>query len=546
MATLNSVIGPGFEGLTSSSQSWATAMATASYRTLRIEIDAVEHAARIRKTDAAPGTCHGSMTNCHSLSTEAHVVPHYAAALRHLLAVSYHTHDAELHPNVQQRFTDHKGSRSGARRRPLIGQHLELTNADDVSRANLPQLKENRFWSTGGAVELRLHRIHAYPAKFPAFIPTKALEFAETEGLRVRRVADIFCGCGTVAFEARRVDINFWGCDINPVATLIARTKSGSFDAKLLMQYYAGIAARKERASAKINLAAAATERLDYWYSADQFRRLARLLNAINQTVPARSRYRSFFHCAFSNILKATSRWLTKSIKPQVDPRKKPADPWDTFAKQFEMMKSAFEQSAVESSNGAQILTANFLTLDNAPRDIDLLITSPPYVTSYEYADLHQLSSLWLGYASDYRDLRNGSIGSTQHEIEFNREIKRLNTIGNQVVFGLFDRDRSIARSTAKYFLDMQAVSRRCHDLLRRKSLALFVIGNTEYKGVRIDNAAHLAESLLRGGFSSVRVAKRKMSGKILTPYRDSIGQFSRRNDGRHVYGEEFILIAAK
>jgi hypothetical protein len=72
------------------------------------------------------------------------------------------------------------------------------------------------------------------------------------------------------------------------------------------------------------------------------------------------------------------------------------------------------------------------------------------------------------------------------------------------------------------------------------------VIGNTEYKGVRIDNAAHLAESLLRGGFSSVRVAKRKMSRKILTPYRDSVGQFSRRSEGRHVYGEEFVLIAAK
>jgi hypothetical protein len=289
-----------------------------------------------------------------------------------------------------------------------------------------------------------------------------------------------------------------------------------------------------------------ARDRLDYWYSAEQFQSLAKLLNAINKVVPPRSRYRPFFHCAFSNILKPTSRWLTKSIKPQVDPCKKPADAWDAFARQFQMMKSAFEQSATRQLSVAKILTANFLVLDSAPRDIDMLITSPPYVTSYEYADLHQLSSLWLGYASDYRDLRNGSIGSTQHELDFNREIKRLNTVGFRVVFGLFDRDRSIARSTAKYFLDMQAVSSRCYELLRRKGLALFVIGDTEYKGVRIDNAAHLAESLLRGGFSSVRVAKRKMSGKILTPYRDPIGQFSSSSDGRHVYGEEFILIAAK
>lgn len=428
----------------------------------------------------------------------------------------------------------------------MTAKYLQLTNADEVSHASFQQLQENRFWSTGSGGELKLHRIHAYPAKFPAFIPTKALQFAQEQGLKVRRVADIFCGCGTVAFEARRGNIDFWGCDINPVATLIARTKSGSFDTNLLTQYFTAIAATVKGASTKTSLTETARERLDYWYSAEQFQSLARLLNAINKIVPPRSRYRAFFHCAFSSILKATSRWLTKSIKPQVDPLKKPVDAWGAFAKQFEMMKSAFQQSTWKQSSAAKILTANFLKLESAPRDVDLLITSPPYVTSYEYADLHQLSSLWLGYASDYRDLRKGSIGSTQHELDFNREINRLNTVGFRVVFGLFDRDRSIARSTANYFLDMQAVSRRCYDLLRRKGLALFVIGDTEYKGVRIDNAAHLAESLLRGGFPSVRVAKRKMSGKILTPYRDPIGQFSRSGDGRHVYGEEFIIIASK
>jgi hypothetical protein len=281
----------------------------------------------------------------------------------------------------------------------LTGHYLELNNADAVSRASLQGLKENRYWRSGRSAELRLHRIHAYPAKFPAFIPTKALQFAHTEGLRVRRAADIFCGCGTVAYEARREGIDFWGCDINPVATLIARTKSRTFDEARLAEYFQGIQAKVTRASAKVDLSASAVERLNYWYSDDQFRKLAQLLNAINHAVPARSRYRQFFHCAFSNILKATSRWLTKSIKPQVDPHKKPVDPWATFVTQFDMMKAAFRQSS-DGSSDVQILTENFLKLSNAPGDIDMLITSPPYVTSYEYADLHQLSSLWLGYPS--------------------------------------------------------------------------------------------------------------------------------------------------
>jgi len=110
----------------------------------------------------------------------------------------------------------------------------------------------------------------------------------------------------------------------------------------------------------------------------------------------------------------------------------------------------------------------------------------------------------------------------------------------------LLTQDKRIARSTAKYFLDMQAVSKKCFQLVRSSGIALFVIGNTEYKGVHIDNAAHLAQSLLASGFCRVRVAKRRMSGKILTPYRDVRGRFTKSSKGRHVYAEEFILIADK
>ena len=248
----------------------------------------------------------------------------------------------------------------------LTGPYLELRNADDVARADLPNLTENRYWSIAREAELKLHRIHAYPAKFPAFIPTKALHFAEEERLKVRRVADIFCGCGTVAFEARRESIDFWGCDINPVATLIARTKSGSFDASRLVGYFEAIQANLPRASSDVDFPTAAIERLRYWYSDKQFRDLAKLLNTINLAVPSKSRYRLFFHCAFSNILKATSRWLTKSIKPQIDPHKKPANAWDAFCVQFEMMKRAFDQSPRRTSSKVKILTENFLKLDNA------------------------------------------------------------------------------------------------------------------------------------------------------------------------------------
>ena len=81
-------------------------------------------------------------------------------------------------------------------------------------------------WNESEATELLMHTIHAYPAKFPSFIASKAFKYAKNEGVKINKVADIFCGCGTVALESKRNNYDFWGCDINPVATLIARTKS--------------------------------------------------------------------------------------------------------------------------------------------------------------------------------------------------------------------------------------------------------------------------------------------------------------------------------
>ena len=82
--------------------------------------------------------------------------------------------------------------------------------------------------------------------------------------------------------------------------------------------------------------------------------------------------------------------------------------------------------------------------------------------------------------------------------------------------------------------------------MLTDGGFALFVIGNTEYKGVRIENAQHVAESLHLVGFKNFNVIKRQVTGKILTPYRDNLGRFTTDASKRRVYGEEFIIIGEK
>ena len=97
-----------------------------------------------------------------------------------------------------------------------------------------------------------------------------------------------------------------------------------------------------------------------------------------------------------------------------------------------------------------------------------LIISSPPYVTSYEYADLHQLSTLWLDFANDYRDLRKDSIGSN-HNLFTDDILALLNNSGQSIVKALSGVDRSKARAVAKYYFDMQKVTNICKAALTSK-----------------------------------------------------------------------------
>lgn len=132
-------------------------------------------------------------------------------------------------------------------------------------------------WNDSEKIELRMHTIHAYPAKFPAFIASKAFEYARNEGVDINKVADIFCGCGTVALESKLHNYDFWGCDINPVATLIAKTKSSDYDVEQLERYYIIIEQNVNLIEIEDDAYKKANERLKYWFTEKSYIDLLKL-----------------------------------------------------------------------------------------------------------------------------------------------------------------------------------------------------------------------------------------------------------------------------
>lgn len=413
---------------------------------------------------------------------------------------------------------------------------IEYNNFDNIEVAT--------EWNFSDEKELLMHTLHAYPAKFPAFIASKAFDYAKREGVDISTVADVFCGCGTVALEAKLHGKSFWGCDINPVATLIARAKSAEYDIVKTIEYIQTIQREFRAGSSTEKSYLDAAERIKYWFTEDSYLDLVKLKTSINKVVPS-GKYKDVFLCVFSSILKNCSKWLTKSIKPQIDPKKKNCDVWSAFAKQLNKLERAVAQvNEVDSGNPEICIeTSNFLEFEKVPR-VDLIITSPPYVTSYEYADLHQLSALWLDYADDYRDLRRGSIGSIYNSENFQIKIDSLNSVGQVIVKELMKHKKANAKvkAVARYYVDIQNAIYNAAKMLKPGGMVFLIVGDTEYKGVKIRNFEHLVQCLRDEGFTDIKAAKRRISNKLLTPYRDRLGRFSADKTQRTIYHEEFIV----
>jgi len=81
---------------------------------------------------------------------------------------------------------------------------------------------------------------------------------------------------------------------------------------------------------------------------------------------------------------------------------------------------------------------------------VDLIITSSPYVTSYEYADLHQLSTIWLNLVDDLKEYKKNFIGTSQKEYE-SPQIRSL--IANKIVKGMTTKNEKWRKKSRRILL---------------------------------------------------------------------------------------------
>lgn len=402
------------------------------------------------------------------------------------------------------------------------------------------------------------HCYHRYPAKFIPQMVEKLMD-EYLIGTKEPHVNDLFMGSGTTIACAISRGYRASGTDINYISELITRAKSMPINPLVLREkieeLFTDLAFLESEtlfsAPIKPYIPEKNVERINYWFKPEVKEELGIMLARIKKESDIR--IRNFFAVCFSHILKTVSIWLMGSTKPTRDFNKKNQKPIVSFKRHLKKMERGNKSfwaivPAHIKSNLDLHLNIKRGDARNQPVEdetVDIQITSSPYVTSYEYADLHQLSTLWLEYSADLSEFRKEFIGTSYKSYE---DSQLKSEIAQSIVNQMSLKDQKMAKEIEAFFIDMQECFDETYRILKHGGRCCYVIGNTTLRKIDILNAEVFAESMQYSGLVIDRIIKREIPSKILPQKRDAeTGRFAKNGEEDfHAYPTEYIVIGRK
>lgn len=240
------------------------------------------------------------------------------------------------------------------------------------------------------------HSLHRFPAKYIPQVPRWAISnFATAESI----VLDPFMGSGTTLVEALCVVDHSYGIDIDPLARLIAKAKTGAFTPSRLESIASALVPDQLPAVEDCFLPMSGVKNINHWFSNDVWKDLCRLYVAIEQ-IECTENERDFFFAVFSSTLRWVSNADDQTQKTYVSGtlKKTPPAVFRTFDKSLQRALAGV--ASLHSRRGnrkATILDGSALSMPMSDGSVDLIVTSPPYLDSVDYMYNFMLEYFWLG-----------------------------------------------------------------------------------------------------------------------------------------------------
>ena len=405
-------------------------------------------------------------------------------------------------------------------------------NRLDATRATLGASLD--FHGTDGSYGS--HSWHPFPAKFPPQLPEYIIRQLSDPG---DLVLDPMVGSGTTLVEAQRLGRRAVGCDIDPLARMIAAAKMRSIDpfnalrdgkrvlAEAREDYYES--GSRLRRDVKLRFDAKTDDFIQYWFLPQQQLELLALIQRIEALPEGGTR--EFLKVVFSSTIIAKSGGVSLArdlahTRPHRDLTKKPNSAFVEFGKRLERNVGALGKPKPDDTvpppnsngNGAIRVPIPFTSIHAAsaantglPSDsVDLIVTSPPYANNaIDYMRAHKFALVWFNWTiSDLSRIRAQYLG---HDAISGLQRELLSSQCEATLAKLAERDKRKALVLRRYFQEMRSVIQEMFRVLRRGKPSVIVVGSSILRGIDVETHKGLAAIGEDAGFILAGIGVREL-----------------------------------
>lgn len=365
------------------------------------------------------------------------------------------------------------------------------------------------------------HCFHSYPAMM---IPQVAGLLIERYGKKAKQLFDPYCGTGTTLVEANLRNINAIGTDLNPLARLIARSKTTIINIQTLDLYLKDFNDKVFTFRFGVNkfdsVILPRFKNIDYWFTKDVQQKLAIIKNYIDNINDLL--VQQFFKVAFSETIRESSLTKNNEFKllriSQQQIYKFYPDVFGIMENKLSRNRNGLIAFTQAKTNESITKIYSFNTINEIPinilpeESVDLVVTSPPYGdsrTTVAYGQFSRFANQWLGY-EDASKLDNELMGG--------KRTKGVSSFDNRLLSNTIEKieqkDNKRVRDVIAFYQDYQRSLKNVSKVIKKGGYACYVVGNRRVKGVTIPNDDITKEMFKDCGFIHIETIIRNIPNK--------------------------------
>lgn len=381
------------------------------------------------------------------------------------------------------------------------------------------------------------HCYHNYPAMMIPQVARRLINEYKTATSKL--LFDPYCGTGTSLVEANLVGLNAIGSDLNPLARLIAKTKTTKFDIEQISKSASNLNNLIKKFDSKFNpnydlftsddyiledndikYSIPNFTNIDYWFSDNVKKRLGFLKYLIDEQVAPQ--VKDFFLIPFSETVRESSYTRNSEFKlfrmPQEKLKDFSPDVSNIFFNKISRNIKGLSDYLANELNGTY---SNVFDVDTCKTSveqilngdlIDLIVTSPPYgdsKTTVAYGQFSRLSNQWLGVIDANQvdnNLMGGNSSFKSGYLEFDSAKKELELIK--------EADLKRYNEVQSFLIDYYNSIKNISPFIRKAAYVCYVLGNRTVKGIQIPLDLITVEIFVNLGYEHITTIIRDIPNK--------------------------------